>query len=76
MHAVDPRAVPTGASKGANVVFSVATGTDIFKPVLLLGFDHLSQIIGTFLAMKNFIVDTGRLTVPYLQTCDGSPNRT
>ena len=76
MDAIDPRTVPTGARKRANVMFSVATGTDVFKPVMIVGFDHMSQIIGTFLATKTFVVETRRLTLPSLQACDGSPNRT
>lgn len=74
MDAVDPRTVPTGARKRANIVFSVATGADILESVLILGFDHMSQVVGTFLTMKTFVVETGRLTVPSLQACDGSPN--
>lgn len=76
MDAVDPRTVPTGARKRANIMFSVATGADIFEPVLFLSFDHLPQIIGAFLAMQTFVVDTRSLTVPSLQACDGSPNGT
>lgn len=57
-------------------MFSVATGADILEPVLFLSFDHLSQIIGTFLAIQAFVVNTRSLTVPALQACDGSPNGT